>query len=95
MTQRTAKSHIISILSNFSDSAYNKYMAGQKEHGGRLWRKPLVREVTAEAIDFVIYVSTLAEQLALAKKWAKKEHATKTFNILEFGNPEGTKEKGD
>lgn len=39
-----------------------KYRAGQDEHGGSLFEKPLGEEIIAEAIDQVIYAMTKREQ---------------------------------
>jgi len=43
-----------------------KYRKGQAEHGGRLWEKPalaLVEDVLDEAVDLIVYMETLKEQL--------------------------------
>jgi len=41
-----------------------KYLAGQKEHGGQLWRKKgLIDMAIEEAIDQVVYLLTLKQQL--------------------------------
>lgn len=42
-----------------------KYRLGQKEHGGQLWRKRhLIDHAIDEAVDQVIYLLTLRDQLA-------------------------------
>ena len=41
-----------------------KYIKGQKEHGGRLWTKPgLIDMAIDEAVDQVIYLLTLKDQI--------------------------------
>lgn len=56
--------HLEHILHNFCEDASKKYVKGQKEHGGKLWEKTdLLDQAIAEAIDQVIYLYTLKEQL--------------------------------
>lgn len=44
-----------------------KYMRGQAEHGGRLWeKKGLIDMAIEEAIDQVVYLLTLKDQLDAA-----------------------------
>lgn len=44
---------------------YAKYMDGQQEHGGRLWRKRgIIDMAIEEAVDQVIYLLTLRDQMA-------------------------------
>lgn len=60
--ERTA--HLERILREFQADARAKYEAGQGEHGGNLWQKPgMLEAALAEAIDLVIYLYTLREQL--------------------------------
>lgn len=41
-----------------------KYLKGQKEHGGELWRKRgIIDMAIEEAIDQAVYLLTLKEQL--------------------------------
>ncbi len=58
------EAHLQRILTSFQREATDKYRAGQAAHGGELWRKPhLLDEAIAEAIDQVIYLFTLREQI--------------------------------
>jgi len=103
----TPKQHIEDIINEFSTLAKKKYNKGQKEHGGKLWRKPVVNEVMSEAIDFIIYVSTMLKQIETAKTYLKEfldegiqinsssDKVLYAFNTLEYGNPEGKNEYGD
>lgn len=44
-----------------------KYAAGQAEHGGQLWRKTgIIDMAIEEAVDQVIYLLTLRDQLVAA-----------------------------
>jgi len=40
-----------------------KYRAGQREHGGDLWEKPMVRSILEEGLDLVVYALTLEQQV--------------------------------
>lgn len=56
--------HMESIVEAFSELARAKYRAGQKEHGGQLWNKHgLLDMAIDEAIDQVVYLVTLKQQL--------------------------------
>jgi hypothetical protein len=64
--------HIECIVSRFNTDALMKYMDGQKEHGGDLWRKPgLVAEAYKEAVDLIVYLDTVREQHERMKFLAK------------------------
>ena len=56
--------HLTRLLTQFQEQAAAKYRKGQQEHGGNLWVKPgLLDMAIEEAIDLVIYLLTLKEQL--------------------------------
>lgn len=62
---RTPRSHAAEVASEASRLIYAKYLAGQAEHGGELWRKRgLIDHAIEEAIDQIVYLLTLREQLA-------------------------------
>jgi hypothetical protein len=55
--------HLLRIQDHVVSKLRAKYRTGQREHGGNLWEKPgLLEEALNEAIDQVIYLSTLIEQ---------------------------------
>ena len=54
--------HLALILTASACRIDRKYRAGQAEHGGDLFRKPLGEELIAEAVDQVIYSLTKREQ---------------------------------
>ena len=104
----TPEKHFLKIAEWFSRLGFHKYMAGQAEHGGRLWRKPVWKLIRDEIIDLPIYFQVLEEQqeallveLEEAKKYAKKYgenigcnlHIERAINIVEYGNPEGISEE--
>jgi len=60
----THQEHIKQILNDFSQIASNKYTKGVKEHGGHLWeKKGLIDMTIEEAVDQVIYLLTLKKQI--------------------------------
>jgi len=40
-----------------------KYRAGQREHGGNLWQKPMVGNILEESLDMLVYTLTLEQQM--------------------------------
>lgn len=64
----TYEEHIKQILNEFSQIASKKYMKGVKEHGGHLWeKKGLIDMSIEEAVDQVIYLLTLKKQIEDSK----------------------------
>ena len=64
------KTHVARIDATFSSLMTKKYEAGQKEHGGNLFEvsiTELVDFAIEEAIDQVVYLLTLKEQLENGK----------------------------
>lgn len=56
--------HMNRILAQFNADLRAKYTAGQREHGGKLWEKPgMLDHAIEEAIDLVVYLYTLREQV--------------------------------
>jgi hypothetical protein len=56
--------HVERILTQFNADLRAKYDAGQREHGGNLWEKPgMLEHAIEEAIDLVVYLYTLREQI--------------------------------
>jgi hypothetical protein len=100
MEYNSWEDHQEAILGKFRSEFQDKYAIGQREHGGRLWKKPVFPMLKQEAMDFVSYVWTLEDQLIdvrvlLAQAiqdgdWALVSEA---FNILLYGNDEGRKEE--
>jgi hypothetical protein len=59
------QAHLDRLLSEVHTRLKAKYIKGQNEHGGKLWEKPgLLDEAINEAIDQVVYLMTLKEQLS-------------------------------
>lgn len=60
----TSRDHANKIAKDAAKRILVKYHAGQLEHGGKLWTKPgIIDMAIEEAIDQVIYLLTLKEQL--------------------------------
>ena len=56
--------HMASVLESFVRDASRKYRAGQAEHGGNLWQRPVWADVLSEVQDLVFYTYTHKLQLA-------------------------------
>ena len=56
--------HLASVLESFVRDASKKYRAGQAEHGGNLWQRPVWSDVLSEVQDLVFYTYTHKLQLA-------------------------------
>lgn len=56
--------HLQTIKDRFFADVDNKYRAGQVEHGGKLWeKKKLITMAIEEAVDILVYLYTLEDQL--------------------------------
>jgi len=61
---KSQEQHLQFIKNEFSKLYDSKYRAGQKEHGGSLWKKKhIIDFAIEEAIDQVGYLLTLREQI--------------------------------
>lgn len=59
--------HAQSVANEARALIIDKYARGQREHGGELWRKQgIIDMAIEEAVDQVIYLLTLRDQLAEA-----------------------------
>jgi len=93
---RTPESHAEGIGNRFVKFMLKKYLAGQKEHGGRLWGKPTARFSKEEAVDLWTYLDTAEEQADLvtalleeaveSKDWETVQYA---LNVVKTGNVAG------
>jgi len=81
--------HISHIQTEFDALIEQKYLAGIQEHGGHLWEKPLDTEALNEAIDQVVYLVTLRDQIREVCKLAHDglnsddDARTACFHILQ------------
>lgn len=56
--------HLASIQEKATDLIGQKYTKGVEEHGGNLWeKKGLIDMAIDEAVDQIVYLLTLKEQL--------------------------------
>ena len=96
----TPLDHALAVADNLSTRLVNKYLDGQREHGGRLWRKPVLAFAIEEIIDLPVYMLTLEEQLAdvrrllgLAMVGGNMTYVRQALDILETGNADGVAEE--
>ncbi len=54
--------HMRSCIVEFGEKMHDKYIAGQQQHGGNLWLKPLTSEILEEVVDLAHYVTTKRQQ---------------------------------
>lgn len=100
---RNANNHIDQIAADTIHAVEDKYLAGQKEHGGKLWRKPVVDFMGEEVTDMIVYFHVLKHQHHKMKQIAAHglnggdaaKALKEVFNILSMGNAEGVREDGD
>jgi len=105
MNYATSQQHRDEVLERFRSRASAKYDAGQAEHGGRLWRKPVLHMLRDEISDLPFYYDVLEEQqqvvldhlfsarLTIPRDTPGWEHIKAAMNVLEFGNAEGRSEE--
>jgi hypothetical protein len=56
--------HLRSIIEQAIDLIDAKYRRGDEQHGGKLWKKKnLIDKAIEEAIDQVVYLITLKQQI--------------------------------
>lgn len=101
--------HLDDIVVELARLVRVKYERGQREHGGRLWRKPQLERLTDEVLDLAVYTFTLRDQHQRAIEELRKglnartdqfayayvcDGARRALNILTKGNPDGDFEAG-
>lgn len=76
--------HLGLLKSKIQMDLDEKYRAGQKEHGGCLWNRPVVKDLKSEVVDLVAYTYTLEMNLREATMLLDKIAANcKTMTPLE------------
>ena len=62
--KRENELHLASIIEKSIDLIDAKYRKGDEQHGGKLWKKKnLVDKAIDEAIDQLVYLITLKQQI--------------------------------
>lgn len=101
----TPEQHMDACIKAFGKAWREKYMIGQAEHGGKLWRKSTLGFLSEEVLDFVSYVAVLGPQLKEVEALLEEallpttnpvyyqDRIQKALNILRVGNPEGVPEE--
>lgn len=100
---RTTSQFAAGIVAWFTDNFNHKFFAGDKEHGGNIWRKPCTGHLREELIDAITYLSVLEDQQQKMKvllgaalvnqttsDWSLVKEAN---NFLIYGNAEGVEEE--
>ena len=60
----TFVSHLRRVVEWLTSAVTAKYTKGQEEHGGSLWTKAgMLAHAESEALDLVVYLPTLRDQL--------------------------------
>lgn len=100
-----AEAHITYINTVVNEEITKKYLAGDKEHGGKLWRKPIMYFMGEEITDLNVYWQTLKVQwedvlLLVYAAYTNKDCSSevrdildKALNVLTMGNREGEEEE--
>ncbi len=60
---REHEAHLGRVKRRIVERIDAKYRAGQRQHGGRLWEKPVLEELLDEIADLAVYAETLREKL--------------------------------
>lgn len=69
------KEHMNRIVELFTEQMTVKYKKGVKEHGGNLWEKgDIIDFAIDEAIDQVVYLLTLKDQLDSGEYYNLKKY---------------------
>lgn len=55
--------HIAAIIERAAGALRDKYLRGQEEHGGQLWRKPCLGRAYEEVLDLMIYLDVVQEHI--------------------------------
>jgi len=57
--------HLATIVKDLTHDVQEKYIKGQLEHGGALWRRPVWKDAWEEILDLCTYMHTLKLQLGV------------------------------
>lgn len=96
IVEKTPEEHATEVAQDFAQACRRKYMKGQDEHGGRLWRKPCWKFFEDEAVDIWVYFHVIREQLWKAIQISGKckcKSCKEINNLLTKGNVEGKPEE--
>ena len=100
----TPADHAATVIRRVGYAIDEKYHKGQEEHGGRLWKKPVINMIGQEITDLNVYHDVLVEQwtsvrqlvndafLLMSEDQPGFREVYKALNILIYGNEEGSDE---
>ena len=84
MMEAHKKAHVAHCVKRLSDLQNKKYVSGQKEHGGQMWKKTgLLHAALEEVADLANYLPTIELQVHKAVKLLKAGDTDKALLILE------------
>ena len=63
MMTNEQETHLQLIKDTFCEAVDKKYRAGQVEHGGDIWTKPVLDELWNEIVDLAVYYITLKQKI--------------------------------
>ena len=101
---RTTSDFANGVVAWFTDNFNTKFFAGDKEHGGKVWRKPCLPHLREELIDAITYLAVVEDQMNRVKVLLGAAISTgcesdtyelvmEAYNILMTGNEQGDKEE--
>lgn len=82
--------HLQGIIGRFVEHFTEKYLKGQKEHGGNLWEKPgMLKMLRQEHLDSIAYDDSLQYQIQSAHDYAIQGDTQSCILMLEkiLGDP--------
>jgi len=59
------RKHLATIINDLTHDVQEKYIKGQLEHGGALWRRPVWKDAWDEVLDLCTYMHTLKLHLGV------------------------------
>lgn len=63
--------HIAGIIERAAWALREKYLRGQDEHGGQLWRQPCLERAYEEVLDLMIYLDVVREHIRAIEERAE------------------------
>ena len=64
------ENHLANIKAKVEADLDSRYRAGASQHGGELWKKPVLSEALAEVTDLLVYLHTLQQQMEVIRALA-------------------------
>jgi cell division inhibitor SulA len=81
-----ARWFVVQTLQEFVTDACYKYVKGQQTHGGELWHREALPEISNEVVDLVFYVASARKRQAEYQSLAAKVLG-KSVDVSGLANP--------